>query len=80
MQAKVRKTIAACPPVKAARSNWQVAPHGCSHPISVSGTRSRSSFVVCRMELGMNFDLIVIGTGTAAMVAAGRVRKAGWSV
>lgn len=28
----------------------------------------------------MNFDLIVIGTGTAAMVAAGRVRKAGWSV
>lgn len=26
------------------------------------------------------FDLVVIGTGTAAMVAAMRVRKAGWSV
>lgn len=28
----------------------------------------------------MNFDLIVIGSGTAAMVAAFRVRAAGWSV
>lgn len=28
----------------------------------------------------MNYDLIVIGTGTAAMVAAMRVRSAGWSV
>lgn len=28
----------------------------------------------------MNFDLIVIGTGTAAAVAAMRVRKAGWTV
>lgn len=28
----------------------------------------------------MDFDLIVIGTGTAAMTAAMRVRKAGWSV
>jgi glutathione reductase (NADPH) len=28
----------------------------------------------------MDFDLIVIGTGTAAMVAAMRVRKAGWTV
>lgn len=28
----------------------------------------------------MDFDLIVIGTGTAAMVAAMRVRRAGWSV
>lgn len=28
----------------------------------------------------MNFDLIVIGTGTAAMVAARRVRSAGWTV
>lgn len=28
----------------------------------------------------MDFDLIVIGTGTAAMVSAMRVRKAGWSV
>ncbi len=28
----------------------------------------------------MNFDLLVIGSGTAAMVAALRVRAAGWSV
>lgn len=28
----------------------------------------------------MNYDLIVIGTGTAAMGAAMRVRKAGWTV
>jgi len=28
----------------------------------------------------MNFDLLIIGTGTAAMVAATRVRDAGWSV
>lgn len=28
----------------------------------------------------MNFDLVVIGSGTAAMVAAFRVRAAGWSV
>jgi len=28
----------------------------------------------------MNFDLVVIGTGTAAMGTAMRVRKAGWSV
>ena len=28
----------------------------------------------------MNFDLVVIGSGTAAMVAASRVRAAGWSV
>lgn len=28
----------------------------------------------------MDFDLIVIGTGTAAMVAAMRVRNAGWSI
>ena len=28
----------------------------------------------------MDFDLLIIGTGTAAMVAAMRVRKAGWSV
>ena len=28
----------------------------------------------------MNFDLLIIGTGTAAMVAAMRVRDAGWSV
>lgn len=28
----------------------------------------------------MNFDLIIIGTGTAAMVAAMRVRNAGWTV
>lgn len=28
----------------------------------------------------MNFDLIIIGTGTAAMVAGMRVRAAGWSV
>ncbi len=28
----------------------------------------------------MDFDLIIIGTGTAAMVAAMRVRDAGWSV
>ena len=28
----------------------------------------------------MDFDLVIIGTGTAAMVAARRVRKAGWTV
>lgn len=28
----------------------------------------------------MNFDLVIIGSGTAAMVAAFRVRAAGWSV
>ena len=28
----------------------------------------------------MDYDLLVIGTGTAAMVAAMRVREAGWSV
>ena len=28
----------------------------------------------------MKFDLVVIGTGTAAMVAAMQVRDAGWSV
>lgn len=28
----------------------------------------------------MNFDLVVIGSGTAAMVAAFRIRAAGWSV
>ncbi len=28
----------------------------------------------------MDFDLAIIGTGTAAMVAAMRVRSAGWSV
>lgn len=28
----------------------------------------------------MSFDLLIIGTGTAAMVAASRVRSAGWSV
>jgi len=28
----------------------------------------------------MEFDLLIIGTGTAAMVAAMRVRKVGWSV
>lgn len=28
----------------------------------------------------MNYNLIVIGTGTAAMGAAMRVRKAGWTV
>jgi choline dehydrogenase-like flavoprotein len=26
------------------------------------------------------YDLVVIGTGTAAQVASARVRKAGWSV
>lgn len=29
---------------------------------------------------GINFDLIVVGTGTAALVAARAVRKAGWTV
>ena len=28
----------------------------------------------------MHYDLIIIGTGTAAMVAAMRVRDAGWTV
>lgn len=28
----------------------------------------------------MQFDLVIIGTGTAAMVTATRVRDAGWSV
>jgi glutathione reductase (NADPH) len=30
--------------------------------------------------MDMEFDLVVIGTGTAAMVCAMRVAKAGWKV
>lgn len=30
--------------------------------------------------MAANYDLLIIGTGTAAMVAAMRVRAAGWSV
>ena len=30
--------------------------------------------------MAKNYDLLIIGTGTAAMVAAMRVRAAGWSV
>ena len=26
-----------------------------------------------------HYDLVIIGTGTAALVAASRVRKAGWT-
>lgn len=45
-----------------------------------SGTCSVSSLVAPRRRNVMDFDLVIIGTGTAAMVAAMRVRKADWTV
>lgn len=38
------------------------------------------SLVVTRRKMAKQYKLVVIGTGTAAMVAAMRVRSAGWSV
>jgi len=32
------------------------------------------------MSADQRYDLVVIGTGTAAQVASSRVREAGWSV
>lgn len=42
--------------------------------------RSDSSFVLRVGGSDMGFDLVVISSGTAARVAAFRVRAAGWSV
>src|SRR5215468_392593 len=49
-------------------------------PGGKGGSNQLSSFVVRSSVMSKQYDLVIIGTGTAAMVAATKIRAAGWSV